>query len=76
MVPPHWGRHYSALPRPGYAPFSYVSLLQFFDGAPGTSVVMTFIVRVSVDEAGGVTSIVERVRTGQKKRFEDQGGGS
>lgn len=31
---------------------------------------MTFIVRVSVDEAGGVTGIVERVQTGQKKRFE------
>ena len=31
---------------------------------------MTFIVRVSVDEAGGVTGIVEQVRTGQKKRFE------
>jgi hypothetical protein len=31
---------------------------------------MTFIVRVSVDEAGGITGIVERVQTGQKKRFE------
>jgi hypothetical protein len=31
---------------------------------------MTFIVRVSVDEGGGVTGIVERVQTGQKKRFE------
>ena len=31
---------------------------------------MTFIVRVSVDGAGGVSGIVERVQTGQKKRFE------
>ena len=31
---------------------------------------MTFIVRVAVDEAGGVTGIVERVQTGQKTRFE------
>jgi hypothetical protein len=31
---------------------------------------MTFIVRVSVDEAGGVTGILERVQTGQKKRFQ------
>jgi hypothetical protein len=31
---------------------------------------MTFIVRISVDEAGGVTGIVERAQTGQKTRFE------
>jgi hypothetical protein len=31
---------------------------------------MTFIVRVSVDEATGVTGILERVQTGQKKRFQ------
>jgi hypothetical protein len=31
---------------------------------------MTFIVRVSVDEAGGVTGILERVQTRQKKRFQ------
>jgi hypothetical protein len=31
---------------------------------------MTFIVRVLVDDAGGVTGIVERVQTGQKNRFE------
>lgn len=31
---------------------------------------MTFIVHVSVDEAGGVMGIVERVQTGQKTRFE------
>ena len=30
----------------------------------------TFIVRVSVDEAGGITGIVERVQTREKKRFE------
>ena len=45
-------------------------LLRFFDGAPGTSETMTFIVRVSVDEAGRVTGILERVQTRQKKRFE------
>ena len=31
---------------------------------------MTFIVRVSVDEAGGVTGVLERVQTRQKKRFQ------
>ena len=31
---------------------------------------MTFIVRVSIDEAGGVTGILERVQTREKKRFE------
>ena len=31
---------------------------------------MTFIVRLSRDEAGRVTGIVERVRTGEKERFE------
>ncbi len=30
---------------------------------------MTFIVRVSADEAGRVSGIVERVRTGEKERF-------
>jgi len=34
---------------------SRASLLRFFDGASGTSEAMTFIVRVAVDEAGGVT---------------------
>jgi hypothetical protein len=29
---------------------------------------MTFIVRVSIDEEGDVTAVVERVRTGQKER--------
>ena len=29
---------------------------------------MAFIVRVSIDEQGGVTGVVERVRTGQKER--------
>ncbi|HEV8673530.1 MAG TPA: hypothetical protein VGX21_05740 [Methylomirabilota bacterium] len=31
---------------------------------------MTFVVRLSRDEAGRVTGIVERVRTGEKERFE------
>ena len=31
---------------------------------------MTFIVRVSIDEAAGVTGIIERLQTGQKKRFQ------
>jgi len=31
---------------------------------------MTFIVRLSRDAAGRVTGIVERVRTGEKERFE------
>ncbi len=31
---------------------------------------MTFIVRLSLDEAGQVTGVVERMRTGEKKRFE------
>jgi hypothetical protein len=35
---------------------------------------MTFIVRLSLDEAGRVTGIVERVRTGEKARFEGVGG--
>ena len=30
---------------------------------------MTFIVRVSQDEGGGVSGIVEHARTGQKQRF-------
>lgn len=34
---------------------------------------MTFIVRLARDEAGRVTGIVERVRTGQKERFEGLG---
>jgi hypothetical protein len=32
---------------------------------------MTFIVRLSRDETGRLTGIVERVRTGQKERFEE-----
>ena len=31
---------------------------------------MTFILRVSVDEAGRVSGIVERARTGEKERFQ------
>jgi hypothetical protein len=31
---------------------------------------MTFVVRLSRDEAGRVTGIVERVRTGEKERFD------
>jgi hypothetical protein len=31
---------------------------------------MTFVVRLSRDAAGQVTGIVERVRTGEKERFE------
>jgi hypothetical protein len=31
---------------------------------------MTFIVRLARDEAGRVAGIVERVRTGEKERFE------
>lgn len=30
---------------------------------------LTFIVRVSQDEAGQLSGIVERVRTGEKQRF-------
>ncbi len=30
---------------------------------------MTFIVRLSIDEAGRAGGIVERVRTGEKERF-------
>lgn len=30
---------------------------------------MTFVVRLSIDEAGRVGGIVERVRTGEKERF-------
>ena len=37
-------------------------------GRPGTDGPMAFIVRVSIDEQGGVTGVVERVRTGQKER--------
>lgn len=29
----------------------------------------TFVLRVEVDEAGDVTGVVERVRTGEKERF-------
>lgn len=29
---------------------------------------MTFVIRLSVDETGRVTSVVERVRTGEKER--------
>jgi hypothetical protein len=32
---------------------------------------MTFIVRLSRDETGRLTGIVERVRTGEKERFEE-----
>ncbi len=31
---------------------------------------MTFILRLSRDETGRITGIVERVRTGEKERFE------
>jgi hypothetical protein len=31
---------------------------------------MTFVVRLSRDDAGHVTGIVERVRTGEKARFD------
>jgi hypothetical protein len=31
---------------------------------------MTFVVRLARDAAGRVTGIVERVRTGEKERFE------
>ena len=31
---------------------------------------MTFVVRLSSDEAGRVAGIVERVRTGEKERFD------
>ena len=31
---------------------------------------MTFVVRLACDEGGHVTGIVERVRTGEKERFE------
>jgi hypothetical protein len=31
---------------------------------------MTFIVRLARDETGRLTGIVERVRTGEKERFE------
>ena len=31
---------------------------------------MTFIVRLSIDDTGRVTGIVERVRTGQKERVQ------
>jgi len=34
---------------------------------------MTFVVRLARNEAGRVTGIVERVRTGQKERFEELG---
>jgi len=30
---------------------------------------MTFIVRIAPDEAGRLTGVVERVRTGEKERF-------
>lgn len=31
---------------------------------------MTFIVRITRDEAGRLTGVVERVRTGEKARFD------
>ena len=37
-------------------------------GGPGTDGPITFIVRVSIDEEGDMTAVVERVRTGQKER--------
>ena len=37
-------------------------------GRPGTDGPITFIVRVSIDEEGDVSAVVERVRTGQKER--------
>lgn len=42
-------------------------------GRPGTDGPITFIVRVSIDEEGGVTHAVERVRTGQKERVHGVG---
>ena len=36
-------------------------------GGPGEGPI-TFIVRISIDEKGDVTAVVERVRTGQKER--------
>ena len=35
---------------------------------PGAGGPITFIVRISIDEEGDVTAVVERVRTGQKER--------
>ncbi len=32
---------------------------------------MTFILRLSIDPTGGVTGVIERVKTGQKQRFHD-----
>jgi hypothetical protein len=37
-------------------------------GRPRTNGPIAFIVRVSIDEEGGVTGVVERVRTGQKEQ--------
>ena len=37
-------------------------------GGPGADGPITFIVRISIDEEGDVTAVVERVRTGQKER--------
>jgi hypothetical protein len=34
---------------------------------------VTFVLRVARDEAGRLTGIVERVRTGEKQRFEGLG---
>jgi hypothetical protein len=33
---------------------------------------VTFVVRVAPDEAGRLTGVVERVRTGEKHRFEGE----
>ena len=33
---------------------------------------MTFIVRLSKDDRGRITGIVERVATGEKERFQDR----
>ena len=32
---------------------------------------LTFIVRMSIDDRGAITGVVERVQTGEKQRFED-----
>jgi hypothetical protein len=42
------------------------------DGARG-SARAAFVLRLARDEAGRLTGIVERVRTGEKQRFEDLG---
>jgi hypothetical protein len=39
-------------------------------GDPGSGVAMTFVVRLSRDDAGRLTGVVERVRTGEKARVD------